>query len=60
MRGDFETDNLTNLIELTAKNIKLIYKFSGLLDFPMINYFKNIFIKNKILTPKFLKYSFKN
>ena len=32
MRGDFETDNLTNLIELTAKNIKLMYKFSGLLD----------------------------
>jgi len=46
MRGDFETDNLTNLIELTAKNIKLIYKFSGLLDFPLINNIKNIFITN--------------
>ena len=46
MRGDFETDNLTNLIELTAKNIKLIYKFSGLLDFPLINNMKSIFIKN--------------
>ena len=46
MRGDFETDNLTNLIELTAKNIKLIYKFSGLLDFPIINNIKSIFIKN--------------
>ena len=46
MRGDFETDNLTNLIELTAKNIKLMYKFSGLLDFPLINNIKSIFIKN--------------
>ena len=46
MRGDFETDNLTNLIELTARNIKLIYKFSGLLDFSLINNIKNLFIKN--------------
>ena len=46
MRGDFETDNLTNLIELTAKNIKLVYKFSGLLDFSLINYVKSLFIKN--------------
>ena len=28
MQGYFETDNLSNLIEITAKNIKLIYKFS--------------------------------
>ena len=46
MRGDFETDNLTNLIELTARNIKLVYKFSGILDFPLINNIKSIFIKN--------------
>ena len=46
MKGDFETDNLTNLIELTAKNINLIYKFSGLLDFSIINNLKSIFIKN--------------
>ena len=46
MRGDFETDNLTNLIELTARNIKLIYKFSGLLDFSLINNIKSFFIKN--------------
>ena len=46
MRGDFETDNLTNLIELTAKNIKLIYKFSGLLDLSLVNNVKSIFIKN--------------
>ena len=46
MRDEFETDNLSNLIEITARNIKIIYKFSGLLDFTMVNYLKNIFIKN--------------
>ena len=46
MRGDFETNNLSDLIELTAKNIKIIYKFSGLFDFSFINYVKNIFLKN--------------
>ena len=42
----FETDNLTDLIEITARNIKLIYKFSGVLDFPLVNFFKNKLIKN--------------
>ena len=46
MRGEFETDNLSNLIEITARNIKIIYKFSGLLDFPIVNFLKNMFIKN--------------
>ena len=46
MRGEFETDNLSNLIELTARNIKIIYKFSGLLDLPLINFVKNKLIKN--------------
>jgi cyclopropane-fatty-acyl-phospholipid synthase len=46
MRGEFETDNLSNLIEITARNIQIIYKFSGLLDLPIINFFKNIIIKN--------------
>ncbi len=46
MRGDFETNNLSDLIELTAKNIKIIYKFSGLFDFSFINYVKNFFLKN--------------
>ena len=41
MRGEFETDNLSNLIEFTARNIEIIHKFSGLLDFPIINYVKN-------------------
>ena len=46
MQGYFQTDNLSNLIELTARNIKLIYKFSGILDFPIINFIKNKIIKN--------------
>ena len=46
MRDEFETDNLSNLIEITARNIKIIYKFSGLLDIPIMNFLKNIFIKN--------------
>ena len=46
MKGDFETDDLSNLIEITARNIKQIHKFSGLLDLSFINYLKNIFIKN--------------
>ena len=46
IKGDLETDNLTNLIELSAKNIKVIHKFSGFLDFPFVNSLKNIFIKN--------------
>ena len=46
MRGEFETDNLSNLIELTARNIEIIHKFSGLLDFPIVNYVKNKIIKN--------------
>ncbi len=46
MRNEFETDNLTNLIEITAKNIKIVYKFSGILDLSMINKLKSIFIKN--------------
>ena len=39
MRDEFETDNLSNLIEITARNVKIIYKFSGLLDLPIINFF---------------------
>ena len=46
MRGDFETNNLSDLIELTARNIKIIYKFSGLFDFSFINHVKNFFLKN--------------
>ena len=46
MRDEFETENLSDLIEITARNINEIHKFSGLLDLPLINFFRNIFIKN--------------
>ena len=46
MRGDFETDNLTNLIEITAKNIKTVHKVTGLFDIPLLYYIKNFFHKN--------------
>ena len=52
MRNEFETDNLTNLIEITAKNIKLVYKFSGIFDLSMINKLKSIFIKNSKIRSK--------
>ncbi len=46
MKEEFETENLSDLIEITARNIKQIHKFSGLLDLPLINFFKNLIIKN--------------
>ena len=46
MRNEFETKNLSDLIEVSARNINQIHKFSGLLDLPVINFLKNIFIKN--------------
>ena len=46
MNNEFETDNLSKLIELTAKNIEIVHKFSGILDLSFINYLKSIFNKN--------------
>ena len=46
MKGDFETNNLSDLIELIAKNINIVYKFSGLLAFPNINFIKNFLQRN--------------
>ena len=46
MKGFFITNNLSDLIELTARNIKIIYKFSGIFDLPLINFFKNKIVKN--------------
>ncbi len=44
---DFYSTNLTNLIELTAKNIKLIYSFSGSIKLQTIkNILKRIFASN--------------
>ena len=46
MKGEFETNSLSNLIELTARNVDIVYKFSGILDLSAINYLKSKFIKN--------------
>ena len=46
MKNEFETSNLSNLIELAARNISIIHKFSGILDLKFLNFIKNKFIKN--------------
>ena len=46
IRGDFETDDLSKLIELSAKNIKLVHKFSGIFDLTYLNYFKKFINRN--------------
>ncbi|MAJ85446.1 MAG: SAM-dependent methyltransferase [Candidatus Pelagibacter sp.] len=44
---DFYSSNLTNLIELSAKNIKLIYSFSGSLKIQKVkNFIREIFASN--------------
>ena len=45
MRGDIETDNLTDLIEIAAKNINKVHKFSGVLDVPLFNFFQKFIHK---------------
>ena len=46
MRDEFETSNLSNLIELAARNISIIHKFSGILDLKFLNFIKKKFVKN--------------
>src|SRR5210317_546635 len=46
MKNEFETSNLSNLIELAARNINIVHKFAGILDLKFLNYIKNRFIKN--------------
>jgi cyclopropane-fatty-acyl-phospholipid synthase len=55
MGKDFYSTNLTNLIELTARNIKLVHSFSGSLRIQKIkNFLKKIFASNT--KSKSLKY----
>ncbi len=52
---DFKTSSLTNLIELTARNIRIVYKFSGSLKLQNVkNFLRNIFASNT--KSKSLKY----
>jgi len=47
MRDEFSTSDLTSLIELTAKNINLTHRFSGILQIKFLkNLFKNLLLSN--------------
>ena len=46
MKNEFETSNLSNLIELAARNINIVHKFAGILDLKFLNFIKYKFIKN--------------
>ena len=47
MRNEFKTSDLTSLIELTAKNINLTHRFSGILQFKLLkSLFKNFLFSN--------------
>ena len=49
MKGEFETEDLTSLIELSAKNINITHKFSGFFQFSLLPNFlkRNIFNNTK-------------
>ena len=49
INNEFETDDLPSLIELSARNIQVTYKFSGLLQF---SFFQNMFNKKIFLNNK--------
>ena len=47
MKGEFLTEDLTDLIELSAKNINTTYKFSGFFQFSLLkNFLKSNIFKN--------------
>ncbi len=39
IKGEFETNDLTSLIELSAKNINITYRFSGFFEFSLLQSF---------------------
>ena len=45
MNNEFETNDLTSLIELCAKNINVTYKFSGLINMPFVQNILNQIVK---------------
>ena len=55
IKNDFETDDLSSLIELCARNIDVTYKFSGFLQFFLLKNFlnKNIFINARERSKKY-------
>ena len=56
MNNEFETENLSSLIELSAKNINVTHKFSGFLQFFSLNDFlgRKIFSNTKKRSQKYI------
>ena len=56
MNNEFETENLSSLIELSAKNINVTHKFSGFLQFFSLNNFlgRKIFSNTKKRSQKYI------
>ncbi len=54
IKGEFETEDLTSLIELSAKNIKTTHRFSGFFEFSLLKKFlkKNVYKNTKIRSQK--------
>ena len=60
MRNEFETSNLSNLIELAARNINIVHKFAGILDLKFLNFIKNKFIKTPCILNNVAKVEYSN
>tara|TARA_B100000029_G_scaffold400551_1_gene399540 strand:- start:317 stop:1504 length:1188 start_codon:yes stop_codon:yes gene_type:complete len=60
MKGEFETQDLTSLIELSAKNIDITYKFSGFFEFSLLKNLvkKNIFNNTKKRSKKNISFHY--
>ena len=56
VKGEFETEDLTSLIELSAKNIATTHKFSGFFQFSQLQSFlkRNIYSNTKERSKKYL------
>ena len=54
INGEFETEDLTSVIELAAKNIDVTYKFSGFFEFSLLKNFlkRNVHNNTKIRSKK--------
>ena len=60
IKNEFETEDLSTLIELSARNINVTYKFSGFFQFYLLNNFfnKNIFSNTKKRSKKNISFHY--
>ena len=49
INNEFETDDLPSLIELSARNINVTYKFSGLINIPFVQTLSNKFVNTNTI-----------